>query len=310
MSIDFSMYIYCPETGHYISSSGLVTTPDQNCIWESGFDLGKENSPFKIQQSSSPNHCFGIDSNNNPDFNYDCNKYSWVWDKSKYLKCNKLYLGINNKNELFFDKNPSTTWELICPGKWQDWKTCTVNNCNCKQIKEYNCNSTTAEHIWKEADPQYKTDCQGSWSNWETCKDNKQTRTYTQNPKKCGLGIDCDIKNGEVQTNSCDSNQIMYYNNDLTLFFSEKKPNNVSGYLTKNIYTPINSKFSGQSQIIQILQVENQKYQGIIRNNDQILITGKFASKNRYCKLYNLKTMTLLSWDTDSTKAAKFFIRN
>jgi hypothetical protein len=303
------IYIYNPETEQYISSTGgLVTTPDNNCIWGIGFDLGKENSLFKIQEPNSPNHCFGIDSNNTPDFNYDCSKYSWFWNiTSKYLKCNKLYLSINNKNELFFDVTPSTTWELICPGTWQDWKTCTGNNCHCKQIKEYICTPTM--HNFDPAKSQYKSDCKGSWSEWGTCKDNKQTRTYIQNPKKCGLGTECDIKNGEVQTNSCDSNQIMYYNNDLTLFFSEKKPSNISGYLTKNIFTPIISKFSGQSQIIQVLQVENQKYQGIIRNNDQILITGKFASENRYCKLYNLQSMILLSWDTDPTKAAKFLIK-
>lgn len=315
MTLDFSMYIYCPETGHYISSTGLTTTPDKNCVWESGLNFEKENSPFKIQQSIPPNHCFGIDSNNDPDFNYDCSKYSWLWNKSsKYLTCNKFYLGINNKNELFFDVKPSTTWELICPGTWQDWKNCTGNNCNCKQIKEYNCTSTT-EHIWKEAEPQYKTDCQGSWSNWETCKDNKQTRTYIQNPKKCGLGTDCDIKTGKVQTNSCDSNQIMYYNNDLTLFFSEKKPNNVSGYLTyeKSFVSRIDPKFEVNFQLIQVINANNSKLQSNIRNNDEIFITYNNPTLGKLY-LYNMTPLNSnipvpLAWTNHLSFRLKFLIK-
>ena len=308
MSIDFSMYIYCPKSGHYISSTGLTTTPDKNCVWESGFNIEKENSPFKIQQSILPNHCFGIDSNKNPDFNYDCSKYSWLWNKSsKYLTCNKFYLSINNKNELFFDTKPSTTWELICPGTWQEWKTCSGNKCNCKQIKEYVCTSAKG-HIWNEPDSQYKTECQGSWSDWDTCKNNKQTRTYTQNPKKCGLGTACEINNNEVQTTSCHSNQIMYYNNDLTLFFSENIPSNVSGYFTRNIYSNISSKFSGKNQIVQVLQVENPKDQVSIRNNDQILITlSGDAPENKYCTIMG-ETM-ILGWGKDFSRAARFLIK-
>ena len=315
MSLDFSMYIYCPETGHYISATGLTTTPDKNCVWESGFNIGKENSPFKIQQSISPNHCFGIDSNNNPYFNYDCKNYSWLWNKSsKYLTCNKFYLGINNNNELFFDVKPSTTWELICPGTWQDWKTCTENNCNCKQIKEYVCTSTK-EHIWKEAEYQYKTDCQGSWSNWETCKDNKQTRTYIQNPKKCGLGTDCDIKNGEVQTNSCDSNQKIYYNSDITLFFSEKKPNNVSGYLTykKSFVSTIDPKFEVNFQLIQVINANNSKLQSNIRNNDEIFITYNNPQLGKVY-LYNItrpnpNIPSPLAWTNNLSFGLKFLIQ-
>jgi hypothetical protein len=212
---------------------------------------------FGLSNNSSGD-CFGIDSANSVDFSYDCKQYPWLPIKASdnnlkssfYLKCTKFYLSINNQNELVFENSSSIIWQFICPGTWKDWQSCT--NCPCKQIKEYICNNTEPS-IWSVPEPKYKTDCQGSWSNWSTCKDNKQTRTYTHNPKKCGLGTPCNISSDTIESISCDSNQVMYYNNVLSIFFSQKNPNiNVNGYIMSGIpFITISSKFDEKKSLVQ-----------------------------------------------------------
>jgi hypothetical protein len=275
--MNYPMYIYSPKTGYYISRSGLTQNPDKNCIWNIIINSEKPNS-FGLSNNSSGD-CFGIDSANSVDFSYDCKQYPWLSIKASnnnlkssfYLKCTKFYLSINNQNELVFENSSSIIWQFICPGTWKDWQSCT--NCPCKQIKEYICNNTEPS-IWSVAEPKYKTDCQGSWSNWSTCKDNKQTRTYTHNPKKCGLGTPCNISSDTIESISCDSNQVMYYNNVLSIFFSQKNPNiNVNGYIMSGIpFITISSKFDEKKSLVQIVNVNNPDLQSSIRNNDQIYI--------------------------------------